>query len=1265
MPPDTEGQWQGIRQTPGDSRTAGDARGVFVVHASLLKNGKVLWWSGHTESAHYLSESYEWDPLTDPSTATRVPFPSGVDIFCCHHANLEDGRILALGGSRAHPAHGSGIRDICVYDPDAPAANRWRKIGEMNEARWYPTLVALPDGSFVVFSGRDHTGHAIAQTVELLRPPFQGPGYTTQTLSGADKRFPTYPSLHLVRGGALVHSSTTWRYELGAETPIGTFSLHRTGPTSAVWTDEGIFPHIRNREEGMAVLLPPAQDGKILLVGGGRAQITATGAFTGHEPSSNLRAAEVLDTRARPMAWRRLADMHHPRVNVSAVLLADGKVLVQGGHDSFKWSGSQVPSNRAEIYDPVLDTWTEAATMGARRTYHSASLLLPDGSVVIAGGVDPTQSETFTDADGMIASGPLNQKTYEIYRPPYFFNGARPRILNVTRDDGPAGELAYGGLFRIETDVTAATIAKVVLTRPGSMTHHTDSEQRWVPLEFLPSAARVVTAGVLSDPSVAPPGPYLLWVIDNQGRPCEQARLLQLTRKSCWILTDRSHISRDEVADSGDTNVGDVFYVVMEGFLHTELGITLPLPGPGMALDALAPVVTLHPDGGAAVSSVVALPVEVKAEVPALPAGVRQRFVFRYQLRFSGSGVFFDGAGTAIESRQLEVRASRGGYSCRGQLTLTHQPNPFMLDGDPFWLSTDVRVFQVAETGGRLGQTLGSGELATAYLERVLNHLNGGNGGLFDSDLGTDSEAGRLELETSVAGRRVYNFAIAKVRYRGRMLSATDVRVFFRLFMTATPDTTYQLDTYRKELRRLPDGTVAPGDIPVPMLGLRGGELVTVPFFAAPRVNTSLQSLAVQNDDPLNRKTLTPLAAGETEKAVFFGCWLDINQTALRFPVAPPNATGPFSSGLVPIRGLIRGPHQCLVAELSFAADPIAAGLTPATSDNLSQRNLILVSSDNPGSPATHTVQHTLEIRASQQMDVEDPAQMAYFTVLRPAGLALTHGPDTQPGQPAGRGAHLLRIAPDELMIDWGNLPSGTTATLYAPQLDARAMAQVAWLRSGLHTITAVDDHTVRLVAEGVSFLPLPAARTEKVAALVSIELPATVTVRERFRLSLHQLDGLRQRLVGAVEWVIPVSKAELLLADEERTLSVFRHIAQFIPENDRWYPIFQRYLGHLADRVRGFGGDPDGRQEGGTPGEGTTPAEAEWRRRCCTLQRWMLALSALLALLFGLALLVPGARRFLLIAAGLVLLALAVLGILLVSHKCLCCDGKDGSGGD
>jgi len=250
-----------------------------------------------------------------------------------------------------------------------------------------------------------------------------------------------------------------------------------------------------------------------------------------------------------------------------------------------------------------------------------------------------------------------------------------------------------------------------------------------------------------------------------------------------------------------------------------------------------------------------------------------------------------------------------------------------------------------------------SGSSAINFIQAVLTSFNGDEtfGNTQFSNISTDQATAKLELARSKNGKRVFNFAIAKVSYRGRTLDAEDVRVFFRMFTTATTGLDYrQGSTYRRISNTNGE--------PTPLLGIRGGELVTIPFFAEQRVNTALSSMNEQRD-LTNTRTINATGGGETIE--FFGCWLDFNQTSARFPINP-GGNGPFSSGLRSIQELIRGRHQCLVAEVYFVADPIGEGDTPASNDNLSQRNLAIVESDNPGNSATHTVQHTFEIKASK-----------------------------------------------------------------------------------------------------------------------------------------------------------------------------------------------------------------------------------------------------------------------------------------------------------
>ena len=1133
----TDGRWLGVIPSPG----------LFAVHGILLSNGNVLLFSGSVETSELPTESFEWDPATDISTAERVPMPAGVDLFCAHHVNLDDGRLLVAGGAGEFVGMTYvgdwGITAICIYDPSKPPAERWEKIGDMREGRWYPTLVTLPDGSLVTFSGIIR-GNTHAATAEIFKPPFRGPAYTTETASGGDKSFPSYPGMSLVKGGKVVHCGTTWQYRGGGTTaPIGTFSFRKTGPASAMWIDESTSPDVDKREEGTFVLLPPAQDGKILLLGGGH--IVGTSQSGDAEVSS----AEILHTQETPMRWERIADMNHPRVNVSSVLLPDGKVLVLGGHDSYKWSSGLTPSNQAELYDPILgddpSAWTPVATMNAPRQYHSAAVLLANGRVLTAGGV---------------ATGGANQSSIEIYEPPYFFNGPRPTITAVHRDDGPDDKIAYGGQITIETP-QADRVRKVALMRPGSMTHHTDTEQRYVALSFMRLSSDRLRVGIVNDPTTAPPGYYMLWIVDDENRPCEQAVFLQLSRRKCRIITDRSHVSKDELNATGATTFNDALYVILDGFVPDELGVTTATPA-DEELDAIAPTITFTSGSGEFVREypeIVAVPQKLLLEDDTLPEGVRQNVTFKYRIRFDNAGPFSNPDGTAVELQNLDIRSEKNGYTCRGDLTLTNQPNPYMVDGETHWLSTDVRVFQISEGDSRFGESIGSTPAsAVSFIQAVLTRF-GSDNAFANTQFGSISEdqaTSKLELSRSKDGRRVFNFAIAKVRYRGQSLTATDVRVFFRMFTTAATGLDYRAgSTYRR-------GTNPSGD-PVPLLGLRGGDLVTIPFFAETRVNTSVDSMTEQTDG-FNRRTINP--NGGAEVTEYFGCWLDFNQTALRFPLNP-GGDGPYPSGLKSIQELIRGRHQCLAVEIHFSPDPIPEGDTPASNDNLSQRNLVIVESDNPGGPASRIVEHSFEIKASRNVGI---------------GVQAARVPEYMVENQHGDHAHmeirqeLFRTEHDQLMIQWGNLPRNARAKLYVPGIASADILFLTEMTIGSDRVERVDDHTLELRIGDVSYISIPSSPTRSIPALLTIELPSGVKKGQQFNVSVFQIDGVDRQILGAFELVIPVSSATLILPEEERTLSVFKHIAAAIPAGDLWKPIFERQIAGLSDKVRDLGGDPD-----------------------------------------------------------------------------------------
>lgn len=121
-------------------------------------------------------------------------------------------------------------------------------------------------------------------------------------------------------------------------------------------------------------------------------RVLVTGGYQGPEERPTT-SAEIYDPAMGTWTFTS-GPMRVARAGHTATLLADHRVMVVGGTDQRHAGGDGACLADVEIYDPVADTWTEAAPMTEPRCGHVA-VGTNDGRVQVAGGYLPGLSELY------------------------------------------------------------------------------------------------------------------------------------------------------------------------------------------------------------------------------------------------------------------------------------------------------------------------------------------------------------------------------------------------------------------------------------------------------------------------------------------------------------------------------------------------------------------------------------------------------------------------------------------------------------------------------------------------------------------------------------------------------------------------------------------------------------------------------------------------------------------------------------------------------
>ena len=329
----------------------------------------------------------------------------------------------------------------------------------------------------------------------------------TEHTTGYDRIRDEYQRLHMLPDGTVYFSTVVKDANRVYEPYAGQFlSSPVIAPPS-----ESVYHH---GSRGTSVLLPllPGEDyrPRVLVAGAPKARVIDLG-----EKEPFWRATARRDWSGEPPY----------RYHCTGTLLPTGEVLISGGtetdgDDATRQAGVVLPG---ELYDPGIDwvadtydksgAWTTTPPASVGRHYHATALLMPDGLVWTAGSNGPSP---YTKDE---------ETRVEIYWPPYAGRPNRPTI------DAVSWRIVYGRTFDIVTQ-QARRIRRVALLRNGSATHGFDFDQRYVGVSFELVGDDRLRCWAPPWPGVAPAGHYMLWIVDDQQRPCARAPFVHLSAAS-------------------------------------------------------------------------------------------------------------------------------------------------------------------------------------------------------------------------------------------------------------------------------------------------------------------------------------------------------------------------------------------------------------------------------------------------------------------------------------------------------------------------------------------------------------------------------------------------------------------------------------------------------------------------------------------------------------------------------------------------------------
>ncbi len=442
---------------------------LVAVSAANLPDGRILMWSAN-ERTNFRNSTIEfaYTAVWDPQSNSFLEIPHLThDVFCAHQVLLEDGRVFVNGGRNRSDSPWTSIFD--------PSTNQWVQLNNMNRGRWYPTTVALPNGTVMTSlgSGGGNTGELWdgSSTWNYIG----GINFDEPILNFPHPEAKWWPIMHVAPDGRIFHSGPTPDMHI--------IDLSGIGSITQTNTHNDWYP-----KHGTTVMY---DEGKLLVAGG----------WADESDTTSVNNAMVIDLNNPSPQITPIAPMIHSRKFHSGVTLPNGEVLIVGGNTSGKKTNDEGSIYSVEIWNPNTGLWREGASMSIPRNYHSVVLLMLDGRVYAGGGG--------------LCDCSADHQDQQIYSPPYLFNpdgtvATRPIIFSVP-------SVVEAG----QTINVSATpgLSQFSIVKMSSATHAINTDLRYLPVVMNEVSAGDYELTLHSNINVMTPGYWMLFGLNPQGTP--------------------------------------------------------------------------------------------------------------------------------------------------------------------------------------------------------------------------------------------------------------------------------------------------------------------------------------------------------------------------------------------------------------------------------------------------------------------------------------------------------------------------------------------------------------------------------------------------------------------------------------------------------------------------------------------------------------------------------------------------------------------------